>query len=325
MNLVIALLSTRTFITAERIRRDRLRLLRQRQRRGVLADVRARQERAARPRHPAGDRPGVAVRPDRGLPHQPRGLRAARRRADRRRGGRRRRRHPAVGVAGADHRHPGRPAQAAGRGRRRRRRRRRRGDHLDRGAARPARLGGGAGNPVVRHRLRTGGAVPASAVAQRALHHPHRRAVGRGHRPRPLVPRRPRPRPRRHPHLPAVAHRRRVDRDRPAPVRCSGPTGSTCARSSTGRSASGPPAGRRGCGSPTAAPPRCAGAQSVVGPRTLGGRAGEEITVDIGMSDRLAREIASYGADAVALEPQSLRDDVLAGCGRRRPGDEVRA
>ncbi|MDH6195141.1 proteasome accessory factor B [Mycobacterium frederiksbergense] len=46
-------------------------------------------------------------------------------------------------------------------------------------------------------------------------------------------------------------------------------------------------------------------------PRTLGGRAGEEITVDIGMSDRLAREIASYGADAVALEPQSLREDVL--------------
>lgn len=46
-------------------------------------------------------------------------------------------------------------------------------------------------------------------------------------------------------------------------------------------------------------------------PRTLGGRAGEEITVDIGMSDRLAREIAGYGADAVALEPQSLRDDVV--------------
>jgi len=47
-------------------------------------------------------------------------------------------------------------------------------------------------------------------------------------------------------------------------------------------------------------------------PRTRGGRAGEEITVDIGMTDRLAREIASYGADAVALEPQSLRDEVVA-------------
>src|SRR5215475_9426485 len=51
---------------------------------------------------------------------------------------------------------------------------------------------------------------------------------------------------------------------------------------------------------------------TVVGPLTLGGRAGEEITVDIGMLDRLAREIAGYGPDAVALEPQSLRDDVLA-------------
>jgi proteasome accessory factor B len=30
------------------------------------------------------------------------------------------------------------------------------------------------------------------------------------------------------------------------------------------------------------------------------------------MFDRLAREIAGYGPDAVALEPQSLRDDVLA-------------
>jgi proteasome accessory factor B len=51
---------------------------------------------------------------------------------------------------------------------------------------------------------------------------------------------------------------------------------------------------------------------TVVGPRTVGSRAGEEIIVDIGMLDRLAREIASYGPDAVALEPQSLRDDVLA-------------
>ncbi|HKP43317.1 YafY family protein [Mycobacterium sp.] len=65
---------------------------------------------------------------------------------------------------------------------------------------------------------------------------------------------------------------------------------------------------------------------TVVGPRTLGHRPGEEITLDIGMSDRLAREIASYGADAVALEPQSLRDDVLARL-RAQAGqtDEVKA
>ena len=48
-----------------------------------------------------------------------------------------------------------------------------------------------------------------------------------------------------------------------------------------------------------------------MGPRALDGRDGEEIRIDIGMSDRLAREIASYGADAVVLEPQVLRDEVL--------------
>ena len=44
------------------------------------------------------------------------------------------------------------------------------------------------------------------------------------------------------------------------------------------------------------------------------------------MTDRLAREIASYGADAVVLEPQSLRDEVLARL-RAQAGhtDEVRA
>ena len=46
-------------------------------------------------------------------------------------------------------------------------------------------------------------------------------------------------------------------------------------------------------------------------PHTHDGRAGEVITIDIGMFDRLAREVASYGPDAVALEPESLRDDVL--------------
>ena len=50
----------------------------------------------------------------------------------------------------------------------------------------------------------------------------------------------------------------------------------------------------------------------MVGAKTLGGRLGQEITVDVGMFDRLAREIASYGADAVVLEPASLREDVIA-------------
>jgi proteasome accessory factor B len=46
--------------------------------------------------------------------------------------------------------------------------------------------------------------------------------------------------------------------------------------------------------------------------KTLAGRAGDEITLDISRQDRLAREVASYGADAVVLEPESLREDVIA-------------
>lgn len=49
-----------------------------------------------------------------------------------------------------------------------------------------------------------------------------------------------------------------------------------------------------------------------VGPRRLAGRDGDVIELDIGSSDRLAREIACYGADAIVLEPAALRDDVLA-------------
>jgi proteasome accessory factor B len=44
---------------------------------------------------------------------------------------------------------------------------------------------------------------------------------------------------------------------------------------------------------------------------TLAGREGDEIALDIGRQDRLAREIAGYGADAVVLEPESLREDVI--------------
>ena len=46
--------------------------------------------------------------------------------------------------------------------------------------------------------------------------------------------------------------------------------------------------------------------------RQLGSRDGEVIELDIGSTDRLARDITGYGADAVVLEPQSLREDVLA-------------
>ncbi|OBF83773.1 WYL domain-containing protein [Mycobacterium sp. 852002-51163_SCH5372311] len=49
-----------------------------------------------------------------------------------------------------------------------------------------------------------------------------------------------------------------------------------------------------------------------LGPRQLAGRDGEVIELDVGSSDQLARDITGYGADAIVLEPQSLREDVLA-------------
>ncbi|HTX95112.1 MAG TPA: YafY family protein [Mycobacterium sp.] len=48
------------------------------------------------------------------------------------------------------------------------------------------------------------------------------------------------------------------------------------------------------------------------GARQVGGRDGEVIELDIGSTDQLARDVAGYGPDAVVLEPQSLRDDVVA-------------
>ena len=47
------------------------------------------------------------------------------------------------------------------------------------------------------------------------------------------------------------------------------------------------------------------------GARSIGGRSGEVIELDIGTRDRLAREVAGYGADALVLEPAALRDDVI--------------
>jgi proteasome accessory factor B len=48
-----------------------------------------------------------------------------------------------------------------------------------------------------------------------------------------------------------------------------------------------------------------------LGPRRLAGRDGEVIELDIGTTDRLARDITGYGADAVVLEPDTLREEVL--------------
>jgi proteasome accessory factor B len=48
-----------------------------------------------------------------------------------------------------------------------------------------------------------------------------------------------------------------------------------------------------------------------LGSRRVNGRDGDVIEVDIGSTGRLTRDIAGYAADAVVLEPASLRDEVL--------------
>ena len=48
------------------------------------------------------------------------------------------------------------------------------------------------------------------------------------------------------------------------------------------------------------------------GQRSVGGREGDIIELELGNIDRMAREIAGYGPDALVLEPASLREDVLA-------------
>ncbi|HET7074428.1 MAG TPA: YafY family protein [Mycobacterium sp.] len=60
-----------------------------------------------------------------------------------------------------------------------------------------------------------------------------------------------------------------------------------------------------------------------IGARQLAGRDGEVIELDIGSTDQLARDITGNGADAVVLEPESLREDVLARL-RAQAGDEER-
>ena len=50
----------------------------------------------------------------------------------------------------------------------------------------------------------------------------------------------------------------------------------------------------------------------MVARRAVGGRAGDLIEIEIGSLDGMAREIAGYGPDALVLEPDSLRSDVMA-------------
>ncbi len=124
VNLVICLLSTRQFLSAERIR-DAVPGYEAadgsaQHRRGVQADVRARQGRTARPRHPAGDRAQQLLRQRGRLPHHPARVRAAADRVRPGRGGRGRPGRPAVAVGDPGRAGPQRADQAARRRHRRR-------------------------------------------------------------------------------------------------------------------------------------------------------------------------------------------------------------
>ncbi len=50
----------------------------------------------------------------------------------------------------------------------------------------------------------------------------------------------------------------------------------------------------------------------VIASRSFGGRDGEVIEIEAAAADWLAREITGHGADALVLEPATLRDDVMA-------------
>ncbi|SKM10318.1 protein pafB [Mycobacteroides abscessus subsp. bolletii] len=51
---------------------------------------------------------------------------------------------------------------------------------------------------------------------------------------------------------------------------------------------------------------------AMVEPRRLGERDGDVVEIEVASPDRLVRSIASHGADAVALEPAQVRDEVIA-------------
>ena len=156
----------------------------------------------------------------------------------------------------------------------------------------------------------------------RAVHRAHGRAVGCGDREGPLVSRRARSRPRRHPHIPAVPDRWRGHTDRagrgrhqaqgrrPAPDR-----GRRGRRNAVRRTCSGLGGARDG-------PPRCGAPGHRWSLGRWSGRDGDVIELDIGTTDRLARDIAGYGADALVLDPSSLREEVL-GRLRAHAGDDA--
>ena len=213
----------------------------QRDRRGLQADVRARQGRAARPRHPAGDRPQQPLRRRGRLPHPARATTSC---------------PPiefdaaeaaAVGLAARLWQSAtlGEPARAgadqAARGRHRGARRRR---------ARARCRSSTPATPACRRcstprAPRRVGRLRLLEVRRASRRAPHARAVGRAVVAAAVVRRRSRPRPRRAAQLPALAHHRAGRAGRRARARSSGPRTSTCSSMVAGRGPDDRPRGPR--------------------------------------------------------------------------------
>ena len=305
VNLVLCLLSTRQFLSAERIRtivpgyadapndeaffrmfeRDKNEL------RELGVPLESGQ---ARDRH------------RRRLPHRPPGLRARRDRPGVRRGGRRGAGRAAVGVTGAGRARARRAGEAPRGGCRGRRGP---GPGAAAGARWRARVRAAAGRRAGRARghvrlppRRPGGRGRAA----------HRRAVGRGVLAGPLVRGRARPRSGRAALVPGVAHRRAGAGDRP--VGCGGgahrrrPARHGARRGRARRRWSAP----RGCGWPRAGRTGCAASAARSGRAGTRVRPGEEIELELRSLETVARWLAGHGADIAVLDPPSLSDRVRA-------------
>ena len=136
---------------------------------------------------------------------------------------------------------------------------------------------------------------------------PARPAVGRRRLARPLVPRRPRPRPRRRAGLPALPRRRHPEGDRSRRARSSRRRTSTSPTSSPVRS------GERSTWSSSAPararPSACAGTPPRWAGRTTATTGSQLRTTE---PWRLADQLAAYGADVVVEVPAEVRDAVIA-------------
>ena len=154
---------------------------------------------------------------------------------------------------------------------------------------------------------------------------PHGRAVGRGVLAGPLVRRRTRPRPGRAALVPRVPHRRAGAGDRPV-GRGDGARPTSTSSPWCGGGVEPPPV--VGTARVWVAEGRAYGLRRlgrVVGPRAYAGRPGEELELELRSLETVARWLAGHGPDIAVLEP-AVADPTGSGrAGKRRPRRRVGA